>query len=132
MPPAHIWACPPLKGDDCIFYAKPEDQKTPRDSRLRQWYIYMLIESQNRNIIGKVTNMYDLYFANEALDATAVPYLEGGYFPGEAENIIKMLEEGGGKKNGISGKKKQEEKPKQVKKSWGNPLYRRRRGGADR
>jgi E1A/CREB-binding protein len=103
---AHIWACPPLKGDDYIFYAKPEDQKTPRDSRLRQWYHDMLVESQKRNIVGKVTNMYDLYFANEDLDATAVPYLEGDYFPGEAENIIKMLEEGGGKKGGGANKKK--------------------------
>lgn len=102
---AHIWACPPLKGDDYIFYAKPEDQKTPRDSRLRQWYIDMLLDCQYRDIVGKVTNMYDLYFANEALDATAVPYLEGDYFPGEAENIIKMLEEGGGKKGSSSGKK---------------------------
>ena len=102
---AHIWACPPLKGDDYIFYAKPEDQKTPRDSRLRQWYIDLLVDCQKRDIVGKVTNMYDLYFADESLDATAVPYLEGDYFPGEAENIIKMLEEGGGKKGGGGGKK---------------------------
>lgn len=102
----HIWACPPLKGDDYIFYAKPEDQKTPRDARLRQWYIDMLVEAQKRNIVGKLTNMYDLYFANESLDATAVPYLEGDYFPGEAENIIKMIEEGGGKKGAAAGKKK--------------------------
>lgn len=102
---AHIWACPPLKGDDYIFYAKPEDQKTPRDSRLRQWYIDMLLDCQKRDIVGRVTNMYDLYFANETLDATAVPYLEGDYFPGEAENIIKMIEDGGGKKSGTSGKK---------------------------
>merc|ERR1712226_1448876 len=51
---AHIWACPPLKGDDYIFYAKPEDQKTPRDSRLRQWYIDMLVDCQKRSIVGKV------------------------------------------------------------------------------
>jgi E1A/CREB-binding protein len=103
---AHIWACPPLKGDDYIFYAKPEDQKTPRDSRLRQWYIDMLEECQRRSICGKVTNMYDHYFANEKLDATAVPYLEGDYFPGEAENIIKALDEGVNKKGAGNGKKK--------------------------
>merc|ERR1712127_845793 len=74
---AHIWACPPLKGDDYIFYAKPEDQKIPKDSRLRQWYIDMLIECQKRDIVGKMTNMHDLYFSNPAIDATAVPYLEG-------------------------------------------------------
>eukprot|EP00542_Grammatophora_oceanica_P014911 CAMPEP_0194032300 /NCGR_PEP_ID=MMETSP0009_2-20130614/5275_1 /TAXON_ID=210454 /ORGANISM="Grammatophora oceanica, Strain CCMP 410" /LENGTH=1696 /DNA_ID=CAMNT_0038672697 /DNA_START=105 /DNA_END=5195 /DNA_ORIENTATION=+ len=113
---AHIWACPPLKGDDYIFYAKPEDQKTPRDARLRQWYIDMLIESQKRNIVGKVTNMYDLYFSDESLDATAVPYLEGDYFPGEAENIIKELEEGRGKR-GSGGGKKNKKKAKAKKRS---------------
>jgi len=107
----HIWACPPLKGDDYIFYAKPEDQKTPRDSRLRQWYIDMLVECQNRGIVGKLTNIYDLYFANESLDATAVPYHEGDYFPGEAENIIKMLEDDGGK-NGKKKKQKDQSKSK--------------------
>ena len=109
---AHIWACPPLKGDDYIFYAKPEDQKTPRDARLRQWYIDMLVECQRRNIVGKLTNMYDLYFANESLDATAVPYLEGDYFPGEAENIIKDIEDGNGKKGGTSGKKNKKKQNK--------------------
>ena len=116
---AHIWACPPLKGDDYIFYAKPEDQKTPRDSRLRQWYIDMLEECQRRSIVGKVTNMYDLYFANESLDATAVPYLEGDYFPGEAENIIKDLEEGNGKKGGSSGKKNKKKNQSKAKSRGG-------------
>ena len=116
---AHIWACPPLKGDDYIFYAKPEDQKTPRDSRLRQWYIDMLVECQNRNVVGKVTNMYDLYFANESLDATVVPYLEGDYFPGEAENIIKELEEGNGKKGGSGGKKNKKKNQSKAKNRGG-------------
>lgn len=106
---AHIWACPPLKGDDYIFYAKPEDQKTPKDTRLRQWYMDMLEECQKRDIVGKVTNMYDLYFSNKSLDATAVPYLEGDYFCGEAENIIKDLEEGKGAK-GVTGKESKKKK----------------------
>ncbi|GAX16081.1 E1A/CREB-binding protein [Fistulifera solaris] len=113
---AHIWACPPLKGDDYILYAKPEDQKTPRDDRLKQWYIDMLVESQRRGIVGKVTNMYDLYFSNPKNDATVVPYMDGDYFPAEAENIIKDIEEGKtGKKSSFQGKKK--EKAKQKKKS---------------
>eukprot|EP00957_Ditylum_brightwellii_P171855 13082741-Ditylum_brightwellii.AAC.1 len=49
--------------------------------------------------------MFDLYCTNEKLDATAVPYLEGDYFPGEVENIIKDIKEGGLKKGGSSSKK---------------------------
>lgn len=107
---AFIWACPPLKGDDYIFYAKPEDQKTPKDVRLRQWYLDMLEDCQKRDIVGKVTNMFDEYFNDESLDAADVPYFEGDYFPGEAENIIKELNDenkkSGGKKKGASKGKK--------------------------
>jgi hypothetical protein len=119
---AHIWACPPLKGDDYILYAKPEDQKTPKDDRLRQWYIDMLIESQKRGVVGKLTNMYDLYFSNDKNDATIVPYMDGDYFPAEVENIIKDIEEGKtGKKSSSQGQKKKKgansNKAKQKKKS---------------
>jgi len=106
----HIWACPPLKGDDYIFYAKPKDQKTPRDDRLRQWYIDMLTECQRRGICGLVTNMYDRYFSGKTNNATVLPYLEGDYFPGEAENIIKDLDEGGVVKKKTSGKKSKKKK----------------------
>lgn len=114
---AHIWACPPLKGDDYILYAKPEDQKVPKDERLRQWYIDMLIEAQKRGVIGKLTNMYDLYFSDPKHDATCVPYMDGDYFPAEVENIIKDIEDGKtGKKTSAQGKKK-DNKAKQKKKS---------------
>jgi E1A/CREB-binding protein len=118
---AHIWACPPLKGDDYILYAKPEDQKTPKDDRLRQWYVDMLVECQRRGIVGKLTNMYDLYFSNKENDATIVPYMEGDYFPAEVENIIKDLEDGTAskKKNSKDGKKKKGDKSKTQKKKGG-------------
>jgi hypothetical protein len=114
---AHIWACPPLKGDDYILYAKPEDQKTPKDDRLRQWYIDMLVDCQKRGIVGRLTNMYDLYFSSKENNATIVPYMEGDYFPAEVENIIKDIEEGkvGKKTGGKEGKKKKGDK-KQKKK----------------
>lgn len=102
---AFIWACPPLKGDDYIFYAKPEDQKTPKDVRLRQWYLEMLEECQKRSIVGKITNMYDQYFNDKTSDASTVPYFEGDYFPGEAENIIKELNDSSKKASLLAGKK---------------------------
>ena len=115
---AHIWACPPLKGDDYILYAKPEDQKTPKDDRLRQWYLDMLVECQRRGIVGKITNMFDLYFADPKNDATVVPYMDGDYFPAEVENIIKDIEEGkNNKKSNAAGKKKKTTKSKSKNKS---------------
>jgi E1A/CREB-binding protein len=39
---AHIWACPPMPKDDYIFNIHPPDQKTPKQERLRQWYVSML------------------------------------------------------------------------------------------
>ena len=116
---AHIWACPPLKGDDYILYAKPEDQKTPRDDRLRQWYVDMLVEAQRRGIVGKMTNMYDLYFKDPKNDATVVPYMDGDYFPAEAENIIKDIEEGKSSKKGSSQGKKKDKKVKKKKSGRG-------------
>lgn len=126
---AHIWACPPLKGDDYIFYAKPEDQKTPKDKMLTKWYIDMLLECQNRSIVGKVTNMYDLYFAPGLFDATAVPYLEGDYFSSEIESIIKEIEEGG--KNGTTGKKNKKKKGGDKKSKSKNNRKGTRSGGLD-
>ena len=117
---AHIWACPPLKGDDYILYAKPEDQKTPKDDRLRQWYVDMLVDCQRRGVVGKVTNMYDLYFSDAKNDATVVPYMDGDYFPAEAENIIKDIEDGkSGKKSQSQAKKKEKDKKAKQKKKSG-------------
>lgn len=116
---AHIWACPPLKGDDYILYAKPEDQKIPRDDRLRQWYIDMLVEAQKRGIVSKITNMYDLYFADPKNDATVVPYMEGDYFPAEVENIIKDIEEGKSSKKGSTEGTKKKTKTNKAKTNSG-------------
>jgi E1A/CREB-binding protein len=58
----HIWACPPVKGDDYILYCKPEDQKTPRAERLRGWYITLLEVSKEQGTVHSLTNFYDEFF----------------------------------------------------------------------
>ena len=114
---AHIWACPPGKGDDYILYAKPENQKTPKDDRLRMWYMDMLLECQKRAIVGKITNMHELYFSDPKNDATVVPYMDGDYFPGEVENVIRDMEEGKHSKKGSSDGKKKKSKSKSKSKA---------------
>jgi E1A/CREB-binding protein len=90
----HIWACPPAKGDDYILYVHPPDQKTPKDDKLRKWYVDMLNICVERKIIVEVSNIYDEYLADPSFDATVLPYFEGDYWVNEAEVIIKDLKDG--------------------------------------
>jgi len=88
---AHIWACPPLKGDDYILYCHPTDQKNPKDDRLRKWYVDVLEECKRRGIVMEVEDIFATYMSNHANDCTVMPYFEGDYWVNEAEVIIKDL-----------------------------------------
>jgi len=101
---AHIWACPPCKGDDYIFFCHPEDQKTPKDDRLRSWYITLLEKAKEEGIVTHITNLWDEHFKSDH-DAALVPYFEGDYWPGEAENVIKALEDEANERNDIKSRK---------------------------
>ena len=90
---AHIWACPPLKGDDYILYCHPPDQKVPKDERLRKWYMSMLQDAEKEGIVKSVTNIYDEYLKNTDNTATVLPYFEGDYWVGEIESLIETIEE---------------------------------------
>ncbi len=92
---AHIWTCPPLKGDDYILNCHPEAQRTPKVERLQQWYMTMLEDCRTRGIVSSVTDIYSEFWEDPNADPTVVPYLEGDYWIGEAENVVKDLEEGG-------------------------------------
>lgn len=51
----------------------------------------MLEEARKRGIVEGLSNLFDEYWSNPAAaDACALPYLEGDYWIGEAENIIKV------------------------------------------
>lgn len=51
----------------------------------------MLEEAKKRGIVEGLSNLYDEYWPNpETADARLLPYLEGDYWIGEAENIIKV------------------------------------------
>ncbi|KAE9232418.1 hypothetical protein PF004_g9910 [Phytophthora fragariae] len=88
----HIWSCPPLKGDDYIFFCKPENQKIPKSARLRQWYQKLLVEAKQCGMIVNISNLYAEYYMKKKA-AHELPYFEGDYWPRLAEDLIKQLEE---------------------------------------
>jgi E1A/CREB-binding protein len=91
---AHIWACPPMKGDDYIFNCHPQDQKTPKDDRLRLWYVNVLERCKERGIVQEVVDFHTEFMADTSNDATVMPYFDGDYWVGEAENIIRNIKSG--------------------------------------
>lgn len=36
---AHLWACPPQRGNNFIFWCHPQHQRTPSKDRLLTWYV---------------------------------------------------------------------------------------------
>jgi len=89
----HIWSCPPFKGDDYIFFCHPEEQKTPKDDRLRNWYMSMLNKCEKEGTVLKLTTLYDEGFKNPDSKVINVPYFEGDHWILEAEAILKAIED---------------------------------------
>jgi len=96
---AHIWSCPPSKGDDYIFHHHPTSQLTPSDEMLCSWYEDMLKKAKANGVIIEARTLFEEYFKNDCLSASAgpvldpcsLPYFEGDYLTGEIENILKHL-----------------------------------------
>lgn len=85
-----------MKGDDYILYAHPEEQKTPKSDRLRKWYTQLIESVMLEGVVCELSNLYDEHMIEnknnilpEGHDLIlSLPYMDGDYWPGVAEDII--------------------------------------------
>ena len=60
---AHIWSCPPQRGDNFIFFAHPPYQRTPSRDRLNGWYRSILQRCAALGIVLDASNVWHRYFS---------------------------------------------------------------------
>jgi hypothetical protein len=59
---AHIWACPPSRGNSFVFWNHPASQRTPSRDRLVSWYHGALSRALDCGVVTDVKSFYETDF----------------------------------------------------------------------
>ena len=59
---AHIWACPPSRGNSFVFWNHPASQRTPTKERLISWYHGALKRCVESGVITDVKSLFESSF----------------------------------------------------------------------
>jgi hypothetical protein len=99
---AHIWACPPSRGNSFVFWNHPASQRTPNQQRLVQWYHGALNHAIRTGVVTDVQSLYESDFEHQLGDMSddldhvsenvvgrviCPPLLDGDFWVGEAVRI---------------------------------------------
>ena len=87
---AHIWACPPAKGDDYIFHMHPIEQRIPKAKRLQEWYKKMLQKAMIEGIVTDFTDIFSDAIDHHLVSPAEIPYFEGDFWPNTLEDILQV------------------------------------------
>ena len=127
---AHIWACPPKKGDDYIFHCHPVKQQIPTPDRLQEWYKTML----DKAVLQRVVARYQVcffsftfhrrhYFIHQDIkdyadssikSANEIPYFEGDFWSSTIEDLLEKFETTGVSKKNVLDHSSDAEEPIEV------------------
>jgi len=96
---AHIWACPPSRGNSFVFWNHPASQRTPSVERLTEWYHGALNRAVECGVVTDVKSLYESSFMDKleplSKDANVVlsgklecpPLLDGDFWIEEAVRV---------------------------------------------
>lgn len=105
---AHIWACPPARGNSFVFWNHPSMQRTPTKERLISWYHGALHRAVDTGVVTDIKSMYESAFEDfmskvreeedgESIDMEMAnarpgrmvcpPLLDGDYWIEEAQRL---------------------------------------------
>jgi hypothetical protein len=98
---AQIWACPPSRGNNFVFWNHPASQRTPTQDRLDAWYHGAISRGVDCGIITDVKSLFESDFEKplqrldkESTDSVAPsgrmlcpPLLEGDFWIEEATRV---------------------------------------------
>jgi hypothetical protein len=59
---AHIWACPPSRGNSFVFWNHPASQRTPNKERLVSWYHGALSRAIDCGVVTDVKSLFESDF----------------------------------------------------------------------
>ena len=65
---AHIWACPPSRGNSFVFWNHPASQRTPTKERLVSWYQSALSRAVECGVVTDVKSLFESHFENQISD----------------------------------------------------------------
>mmetsp|Transcript_10345 Transcript_10345/g.18839 ORF Transcript_10345/g.18839 Transcript_10345/m.18839 type:complete len:1409 (-) Transcript_10345:498-4724(-) len=87
---AHIWACPPTRGNSFVFWNHPNSQRTPTRDRLASWYHEALSRAVDCGVVTDIKSLYEHSFEPyeksrlEERIMVCPPLLEGDFWIEEA------------------------------------------------
>jgi Histone acetylation protein/Bromodomain len=98
---AHIWACPPSRGNSFVFWNHPAAQRTPNMERLTSWYHSALSRAIDYGVVTDVHSLFESDFeeplhrieefngcnSNVSVEMRCPPLLEGDFWIEEGLRI---------------------------------------------